>query len=83
MNKRTLLRRLREMVKPFGLDAIIFNDVLSVGVQGDQRTVTPVACLIGRFPGHKVLDKLSSEISNALPINRVTYELKKASRPNI
>lgn len=70
-----ILARANEIVSPYGLEAEILEDIFSVGVGGDDRTYTPVINLKGPFPGYEVLAKLSTEISNVLPINRVTFEL--------
>lgn len=48
---------------------------MAVGVTGDARAYTPVINLKGPFPGYNELARLSTEISNTLPIIKVTYEL--------
>lgn len=76
MEKEEILARANEIVVPYELRAEIFEDpIRSVGVGGDERTYTPVINLIGSFPGYEILAKISSEISNTLPINRVTFQL--------
>ncbi len=75
MKEKEILRKANEIVAPYGLRAEIFPDLLSVGVQGDNRTYTPIINLIGPHPGNEVLSKLSTEISNTLPINRVTIQI--------
>ena len=75
MQKEEILARANEITAPYELRAEIFEDIMSVGVGGDERTYTQVINLIGSFPGYKILAKISSEISNVLPINRVTFQL--------
>ena len=75
MDNEEILQRVTEMVAPHGLRAEIFPGIFSVGVQGDDRTYTPVVNLIGPHPGNDVLATLGTRISNELPINRVTFEI--------
>lgn len=60
---------------PHGLvsDLLGGGEIMSTGVQGDARTYTPVIVLIGWFPGWEVLSKVSNQITNTLPVNRVTW----------
>ena len=74
MTIEEIVARANVIVAPYGLKAEILKGIHSVGVGGDNRTYTPVICLKGKFPGWDVLATLSTEISNALPINRVTFE---------
>lgn len=74
MTTEEIVERVNVIVTPYGLEAEILEGINSVGVGGDNRTYTPVICLRGEFPGWEVLAKLSTEISNTLPINRVTFE---------
>ncbi len=76
MNDQEILQKANELVAPYGLRAEIFPDLFSVGVQGDGRTYTPIINLIGPHPGDEVLKKLSTEISNTLPVNRVTIQIQ-------
>ena len=73
--KDTILAEALKIASQFGLSAEII-EVFSVGVGGDNRTYTPVVNVSGVFPGYDVLEKVSNEITNALPINRVTFEQK-------
>ena len=75
MDKRELLEKANRIVSPYGLRAEIFEDILSVGVGGDERSYMPVINIIGKFPGYKNLSKISSEITNVLPVNRVTFQI--------
>ncbi|TSC70583.1 MAG: hypothetical protein G01um101470_817 [Parcubacteria group bacterium Gr01-1014_70] len=75
MTNEELLAKVNEIVSPHGLRAEIFKDIYSVGVGGDERTYTLVANLIGPFSNWELLGDLSREISNTLPINRVTYQI--------
>ncbi len=75
-----ILKIATEIVVPYGLEVEIFPDIFSVGVQGDSRTYTPVVNLIGPFPGHEVLAKISTEISNTALVNRVTFQLAEKKR---
>ncbi len=74
MEREIMLLRANEIANPYGLTAFFLEGIVSVGVQGDQRTLTPVIVLTGPFPGHEVLAQVSTAISNAIPVNRVTYE---------
>lgn len=58
-----------------GISAELLPDAFSVGVQGDGRVYRPVLVLIGPHPGWEILGKLSDELTNTLPISRVTLEL--------
>lgn len=75
MDEQEILRRANELVASYGLRAEIMPGIFSVGVQGDGRTYTPVIELIGTHPGNELLRKISTELSNTLPINRVTIRL--------
>ncbi len=76
MNQEEILVRANAIVAPYNLRAEIFGDPIgSVGVGGDERTYTPVINIIGFFPGYEILARISSEISNTLPINRVTFQV--------
>ena len=74
-----LLRKVNEIAAKYGLWAEFFPEVLSVGVQGDNRTYLPVVVLKGPFPGWDVIERVSTEIPNMLPVNRVTYDTTPGS----
>ncbi len=75
MSEKEVLRIANEIAAQFGLKAEIFTDTKSVGVQGDAKTYLPVINLVGPFPGHDALTKISNEITSRLPVNRVTIEI--------
>lgn len=77
MSEDEIACRANAIVAPYNLKAEILSGIQSVGVGGDERTVTAVINLIGPNPGNHVLANLSSKISNNLPVNRVTYELSR------
>ncbi len=77
MVKEEIIRRVNEIVAPYGLHAEIFEGIKSVGVGGDARSYTPVVNIIGPFPGYDVLSKISSEITNVVSVNRVTFQIGK------
>ena len=77
MNDEETLLKANEIAKPHGLRAEFLSDALSVGVQGDERTHTRVINVIGQFPGWGVLEKISTSITNATGVNRVTYEIEQ------
>ncbi len=79
MEHEEIVRRANEIVAPYGLQAEILGDIHSVGVGGDHRTYTPVVNLIGTHPGDEVLARLSTEIGNKLPINRITFQFATKS----
>lgn len=64
-----------KIVSSHGLTAEFLEGSMAVGVVGDNRAYTPVINLKGSFPGHETLARLSNEISNTLPIVKVTFEL--------
>jgi hypothetical protein len=72
--KDEILRQINDIVRPYWLSAE-YSEAHSVGVQGDARTYTPVIVLVGPYPGHLILRKLSNKITNNTPVNRVTFEL--------
>lgn len=70
-------RRASELAKPHGIRAEVMPGIFSTGVQGDERTYTPVVNLIlplQKFD-HNLIEQLKSEISSKLPVNRVTFEI--------
>lgn len=75
MEEAEILRIANEIAEPHGLRAEILPDVKSVGVTGDFRSYTPVVCLVGPFPGHETLARISSEITGLARVNRVTFQL--------
>lgn len=77
MEKEEILRRANEICAPHNITAEIMEGILSVGVQGDGRTYTPVICLKGDFSNWEILAELSNKISSELPINRITYEMAR------
>ena len=74
--KDSILAEAKRIAGQCGLEVEILEETFSVGVGGDIRTYTPVINVSGPFPVHDVLEKVSNEITNTLPINRVTYEPK-------
>lgn len=77
MPDEEILRIANEIAVPYGLVAEILTGIYSVGVQGDEGTYTPVINLIGKFPGHNALEKISNEITNRMLVNRVTFQIAK------
>lgn len=79
MENSEILRITNEIVGPHGLRAEFLgnpDEVRSVGVGGDFRTYTPILALIGlRPPDDETLARVSTEISNRTPVNRVTFQL--------
>lgn len=69
-----ILQTANEIVAASGLQAEFLGDAMAVGVVGDHRAFTRVINLSGPFPGWDHLAQLSTQISNTLPIVRVTYE---------
>lgn len=82
MTKNQILEKARIILAPYGLTAELFENIFSVGVGGDERSYTPVLNISGPFPGYDILEKVSAEISNILPINRVTFQLADEAKPN-
>jgi len=69
-----ILNRVSEMTAPHDITVEVPLGHFSVGVQGDERTYTPIVMLKGPNPGWDVIAEISSRISNSLPVNRVTFE---------
>ena len=74
--KDIIVAEVTKITQRFGLEAEIIGEVFSVGVGGHNRSYTPVINVQGVFPGWDILGEISNEITNTLPINRVTYEPK-------
>ena len=64
-----------EEYRKHDLKAAIPEGIFSTGVQGDNPTYTPIVLLFGKFPGYDVLEKISIEITNAVPVNRVAHQI--------
>jgi hypothetical protein len=75
LKNEELLEKIDKIVKHYGLRAEILAGIYSVGVGGDERSYTPVINLIGPFPGHDILEKISNEITNTFKINRITFQI--------
>lgn len=80
---KTHLAEANKIAATAGLSVEVIK-VNSVGVQGDERTDTPVLCLAGKRVGrrkgkvsHEVLAALSTKLTNELPANRVVIELTR------
>ena len=76
MTNEEIVEAVNKISEPFGLKAEILPNSMSVGVGGDNRSYTPVVNLSGPFPGWDILEKVSLEITNTLPVNRVTFEIE-------
>ena len=49
--------------------------IFSTGVVGDQRMYAPIVILTYEcFPGYDHLQKISTDITNSLPVSRVVYD---------
>jgi hypothetical protein len=67
---------LKENHEGHDINAQVPEGVFAVGVQGDKRTYCPVVFLTyGEFPGYDHISRISTAISNTLPVNRVTLNL--------
>lgn len=77
MEEKEILKRANQIAEQHNLTAEIPEGIRSVGVGGDERSYTPVIILKlkGPFPGWDIINKISTEITNTLPINRVTLEI--------
>lgn len=66
----------RHAGKKRAINAMIPHGIFAVGVTGDQRIYAPVVALtFDRFPGYGRLQKISTEITNSLPVSRVIYNM--------
>lgn len=79
MEDREVLAVVQEIVAAHNANLVVElfpPEIMSVGVQGDEKTYTRVINLRGRNPGWEVLGKISSAISadTRIEINRVTFE---------
>ena len=70
-----IARRVTGIVARYHLLASVPEGIFSTGVQGDERTYTPIVMLIGKMPDYDVLEKISSEITNTMPVNRVVISI--------
>ena len=69
------LAKLSPLASEHGLSVqILPSDIMSRGVQGDEGTYTRVILLSGKNPGWKVLEELSTKMTNLVPMNRVLFE---------
>lgn len=63
--------------KKYNLKFAIPEGLFSTGVKGDNRTYSFIVLIFGPKLGegmtYEVLDKLSTEICNRVPVNRVAY----------
>lgn len=56
------------------INAMVPHGVFAVGVMGDRRVYSPIVALAyDHFPGYDHLQKISSAITNSLPVSRVIY----------
>lgn len=75
IDKEEVLLRANKIVSPYDLRAEFLEGIYSVGVQGDERSYLPVICLVGPMRvDDSRLPEISSELTNTLPVNRVTLE---------
>lgn len=69
--------------KKYQIKAGIPEGIFSTGVQGDQRTYAPVVMLFGpkisSGISYDVIGEISTKITNAIPVNRVVYNLGGAN----
>ncbi|MBS3903354.1 MAG: hypothetical protein KGZ30_03225 [Anaplasmataceae bacterium] len=78
MEIEELRRQAKEIAQKHGMEAEVPEGVSSVGVGGDHRTYTPIVILSSStFPDHEALARASTEITNSLPVNRVTFEIAR------
>lgn len=77
MTNEEILAKANEIATRHGLSVEFLGNIQSVGVQGDNRTYTPVLVLVGLFPGWEIIEAVSTEITNTVDVNRVTYELAR------
>ena len=73
--RATYLAQANEIVAPFKLKAYFLPRAMAVGVVGDNRAFTPVIDLRGQLPDHETLAALSTEITNIIPVIKVTVSL--------
>ena len=75
IDKKEVLLRANKIVAPYDLRVEFLEGSYSVGVQGDERSYLPVLCLVGSMRiDDPRLPEISSELTNTLPVNRVTLE---------
>jgi len=75
MSDEEIVQEANAIAAPHGLTAEILEGVRTVGVQGDNRTYLPAIVLRGKFPGWDAIRTVSTEITNSLSVNRVTYDV--------
>ncbi|MDP2665848.1 MAG: hypothetical protein Q8P23_04455 [bacterium] len=65
----------RHAGKSLAINARVPVGIFSTGVVGDQRMYGPIVILTYEcFPGYDHLQKISTDITNSLPVSRVTYD---------
>lgn len=68
----------QEIAGPYGfIVELLPSNVMSKGVQGDESTYTRVLILLGPKYEIETLEHVSTQITNAVPVNRVLYEIAK------
>ncbi len=71
-----------ELVKEYALTAeMLPPETMSRGNQGDEPSYTRVINLKGAYPGDEALRRISTLISNTIPVNRVTFEIGSKNPP--
>lgn len=81
--KRGVLKAANELAESHGLRAefIAHGEIMTVGVQGDDRSYTPVIVLIGPDPGQEVRASLSTRIIEILSVESRYVEELPARKP--
>lgn len=71
------LEEIQKIISPHALMATFLPEsIMSRGVQGDEGTYTRVILLSGSvYPDYEVLQEISTKITNAIPINKVVFEI--------
>ena len=74
MTPEEILAKANEIVSPYGLKAEFLGEIQRVGVKGDARAYEPVLVLVGPEIPMRTVIRLSTELSNTLPVT-VTLDI--------
>ncbi len=64
-----------EILLPYGFTAEMMpENIMSRGNQGDHPSYTRVICITGPFVKTELLQKISVELTNKIPVNRIMFD---------
>ena len=70
------LELIKDIVSPYNLSAeMLSSNIMARGTQGDEPTYTRVILLKGVYLDDKILEDVSTKITNIIPVNTVLIEI--------